>query len=102
MGNNSGPGARRPELEPLSRATLGVRTGSKQTPPQTQWGDGGSRCSDCTAEQEEEMSYQTRAGKQSAGSFHSLAREGWSRGERRGGLKESKRPLPSSSSSESQ
>ena len=44
-----------------------VRTGNKQTPPQTQWGDSGSCCTDCTAEQEEETSHQTQARKELGG-----------------------------------
>lgn len=42
-----------------------VRAGNKQPPPHTQWGDGGSHCSDCTAEQEEETSHQAQAQQQS-------------------------------------
>lgn len=78
-----------------------VSTGNKQTPPQTQWGDSGSCCTDCTAEQEEETSHQTRARKQSEGSFGSRAggvEQRWGVGvrgaaggtNRQGGLKGSK------------
>lgn len=62
-----------------------LRTGNKQTSPQTQWGDSGSCCSDCTAEQEEETSHQTQARKQSEGSFRSWSREVGQRWEERGG-----------------
>ncbi len=63
-----------------------TRTGNKQTPPQTQWGDSGPCCSDCTAEQEEETSHQTRARKQSEGSFGSWAggvEQRWEEGDSR-------------------
>ena len=53
-----------------------VRTGNKQTPPQTQWGDSGSCCTDCTAEQEEETSHQTQARKQSEGELWFPGRRG--------------------------
>lgn len=58
---------------PRAESKAQVRTGNKQTPPQAQWDDSGSCCGDCTAEQEEEMSHQTQARKQSEGSFHSWA-----------------------------
>lgn len=112
---------RRARAEEQSNSRL--RTGNKQSPLQTQWGDSGSCCGDCTPEQEEETSYQTQARKQSNGrggcSF--LFRRGGAEvrgGETAGGTNRGGEgglvwasrgsktclawPLPSSSSSESQ
>lgn len=58
---------RRAWAEAPDQSNIKVRTGNKQSPPQTQWGDSGPRCSDCTAEQEEETSHQAQAQQQPKG-----------------------------------